>query len=108
MVMIFAGGHISGAHYNPAVTLGVLIRGKVKPADVVPYIVAQLVGAAIAIFLVTRFLRAGVAINPMSVKMVPALLAEFLFYLCPGLRGLKQRHRWKGLRVTPFMAWRSE
>ena len=33
MVMVFAGGHISGAHYNPAVTLGVLIRGKVKAAD---------------------------------------------------------------------------
>ena len=46
MVMVFAGGHISGAHYNPAVTLGVLIRGKVKAADVVPYIVAQLLAAA--------------------------------------------------------------
>ena len=39
MVMVFAGGHISGAHYNPAVTLGVLIRGKVNGADVVPYMV---------------------------------------------------------------------
>ena len=41
MVMVYAGGHISGAHYNPAVTLGVLIRGKVNAADVVPYMVAQ-------------------------------------------------------------------
>ena len=39
MVMVFAGGHISGGHYNPAVTLGVLIRGKVNGADVVPYMV---------------------------------------------------------------------
>ncbi|HEY2713200.1 MAG TPA: aquaporin [Chthoniobacterales bacterium] len=46
MVMIFAGGHISGGHYNPAVTLGVLIRGRVKAADVFPYIIAQ-VGAAV-------------------------------------------------------------
>src|SRR5438045_547185 len=48
MVMVFAGGHISGAHYNPAVTVGVFIRGKVNSADVVPYMVAQLAGAAIA------------------------------------------------------------
>src|ERR1700704_4130484 len=38
MVMIYAGGHISGAHYNPAVTLGVLIRGKLSAGDAVPYI----------------------------------------------------------------------
>src|SRR6266478_1927201 len=59
MVMVFAGGHISGAHYNPAVTVAVLIRGKVNAADVVPYIVAQLAGAAIAALIVTEFLRAG-------------------------------------------------
>ena len=37
MVMVFAGGHISGAHYNPAVTLAVLIRGKIQMADAIPY-----------------------------------------------------------------------
>ena len=36
MVMIFAGGHISGGHYNPAVTLGVWMRGKCETKDVVP------------------------------------------------------------------------
>jgi aquaporin Z len=79
MVMVFAGGHISGAHYNPAVTLGVLIRGKVNGADVVPYMVAQLFGAAIAAVAVTKFLRAGVAVTPISPNVGPALLAEFLF-----------------------------
>jgi aquaporin Z len=79
MVMVFAGGHISGAHYNPAVTLGVLIRGKVNGADVVPYMVAQLLGAAIAAVAVTKFLRAGVAVTPISPNIGPALLAEFLF-----------------------------
>ena len=59
MVMVFAGGHISGGHYNPAVTLGVLIRGKVKPADVVPYWIAQFVAAAVAAFLVIKVLRLG-------------------------------------------------
>ena len=48
MVMVFAGGHISGGHYNPAVTLGVLIRGKVNAADVVPYWLHSLLAAAVA------------------------------------------------------------
>jgi aquaporin Z len=78
MVMVFAGGHISGGHYNPAVTLGVLIRGKVKPADVVPYWIAQFVGAALAA-LAVKFLRAGVAVTPLTPHVGPALLAEFLF-----------------------------
>src|SRR3989475_5532045 len=78
MVMVFAGGHISGAHYNPAVTLGVLIRGKLKTADAVPYIVAQLLAAAAAAATV-KFLRTGVDVTPIVPKIGPALLAEFLF-----------------------------
>ena len=78
MVMVFAGGHISGAHYNPAVTLGVLIRGKVNGADVMPYMVAQLAGAMIAA-LAVKFLRAGVAVTPITPHVGPALFAEFLF-----------------------------
>ena len=48
MVMIFAGGHISGAHYNPAVTLAVLIRGKITPGDAFAYMISQILGAAAA------------------------------------------------------------
>lgn len=78
MVMVYAGGHISGAHYNPAVTIGVLIRGKVMVADVVPYILAQLAGAAVATVAV-KFFRNGVDVTPMALQLGPALLAEFLF-----------------------------
>jgi len=78
MVMVFAGGHISGAHYNPAVTLGVLIRGKLKAADVAPYIVAQLL-AAMAAAIAVKFLRGGIDVTPIAPKIGPALLAEFLF-----------------------------
>jgi aquaporin Z len=78
MVMIFAGGHISGAHYNPAVTLGVWLRGKCETKDVPGYMVAQIVGAMLAAFAV-KYLRAGAVIATMSPETVPALLAEFLF-----------------------------
>jgi aquaporin Z len=79
MVMVFAGGHISGAHYNPAVTLGVLIRGKVKRVDVVPYWIAQFIAAAVAAVLVTKVLRVGIPVTALAPKIGPALLAEFLF-----------------------------
>ena len=48
MVMIFAGGHVSGAHYNPAVTLAVFIRGRCTAGDVIAYWIAQILGAAVA------------------------------------------------------------
>jgi aquaporin Z len=78
MVMIFAGGHVSGGHYNPAVTLGVWMRGKCDGKDVLPYWAAQIAGALIAAAVV-RFLKAGAAVTPGSLATVPALLAEFLF-----------------------------
>ena len=46
MVMIFAGGHVSGAHFNPAVTLAVFLRGKCPATDVAPYIGAQILVAS--------------------------------------------------------------
>jgi len=52
MVMIFAGGHISGAHYNPAVTLAVLLRGKISVAEAIPYMIVQIIGSIAASFVV--------------------------------------------------------
>src|SRR5208337_4767962 len=78
MVMIYAGGHISGGHFNPAVTLGVWLRGKCETKDVLPYMIAQIAGAVLAAFVV-KFLRTGTAVTPMSLTTLPALLAEFLF-----------------------------
>src|SRR5437879_12952949 len=62
MVMVFAGGHISGAHYNPAVTLGVLIRGRLNLVDVLPYIAAQLAAGASAA-LAVEVLRGGIDLS---------------------------------------------
>ncbi len=44
MIMVFAGGHISGAHYNPAVSLAVFIRGKMSAGEMVQYWVVQIIG----------------------------------------------------------------
>jgi aquaporin Z len=78
MVMVYAGGHISGAHYNPAVTLAVLIRGKTTPTELAGYWVAQVLAAAAAA-LVVRTLVGGTASAAVGPAVVPALLAEFLF-----------------------------
>ncbi len=53
-VMVSATGGISGGHLNPAVTLGLLVGGKIKPAGAVAYWIAQLAGAAAAGFLLLR------------------------------------------------------
>ncbi len=84
MVLVYAGGHISGAHYNPAVTLGVLLRGKISFSDAVRYWISQLIAAFLAAWL-ARFV-----VNPIPTTMhvlslagahamVAALLAEFFF-----------------------------
>jgi aquaporin Z len=78
MVMIYAGGHISGGHYNPAVTLAVWMRGKASAAEVLPYWAAQVGGAALAA-MVVRYFKAGIPVTAGSPDLVPALLAEFLF-----------------------------
>lgn len=78
MVMIFAGGHISGAHFNPAVTLAVFIRGRCDAKDVIPYWIAQ-IAAAIAAAVVAVWL-VGKSGTPMVISNVPAaFVAEFLF-----------------------------
>lgn len=46
--LVYAGGHISGAHYNPAITVAVHLRGRLPGADVGPYIAAQILGATTA------------------------------------------------------------
>jgi aquaporin Z len=78
MVMVYAGGHISGGHFNPAVTLAVFTRGRCESKDVIPYWVAQLLAGAAAAF-VAVFL-VGKKGTPMEITNIPAAcVAEFLF-----------------------------
>jgi aquaporin Z len=79
MVMIYAGGHISGGHYNPAVTLAVWIRGRCDTKDVVPYWIAQVAGAALAAFVVLYFKGHGGPEPSKPMDIPQGFLAEFLF-----------------------------
>jgi aquaporin Z len=78
LAMVFAGGHVSGAHYNPAVSLGIFLRGRSTASDMITYWVAQIVGATLATF-VTRFLKGGVSVEAISSPLGTAFFAEFLF-----------------------------
>ena len=81
MVMIYAGGHISGGHYNPAVTLGVFMRGRCPITDVPFYMIAQVLGGLTAAFL-TLFLKGSdvtATITALEPDVLKGLIVEFLF-----------------------------
>lgn len=77
MVMIYAGGHVSGGHYNPAVTLAVWLRGRCAACDVPFYILAQILGAWVAATGVLCF-KGHPVVTPAEIKIVPALVAELV------------------------------
>jgi len=80
MIMVYMGGHISGAHYNPAVSLAVMLRGKLPPKEFVPYIVSQLIGALAAAAVVWVVLGKTFAPTPASNASVSAALVVEILY----------------------------
>jgi aquaporin Z len=86
MVMIYAGGHISGGHYNPAVTLAVLARRRIGLRDAAAYWISQLAGGAIAA------VAARAVVNPAHVSqltlsgraLTAAAVVELLFTFALG------------------------
>lgn len=77
MVMVYATGHISGGHLNPAVSVGVWLRGGMGIGELVAYLVAQLVAAALAALL--SFVLWPAAAEPLDLEIGPAILAEALW-----------------------------
>ena len=77
MVLVYAGGHVSGGHYNPAVTLAVWLRGRCPTADVIPYWISQILGAFLA-SQVVLYLKGDHLALPADIKVVPSLIAEFI------------------------------
>ncbi len=80
MAMVYMGGHISGAHYNPAVSVAILIRGKMEIRDLVPYVLSQISGAILASLAVMLIVGDTFAPAPApEAGLVVVLLAEALF-----------------------------
>jgi aquaporin Z len=81
MVMIYAGGHISGGHYNPAVTLAALVRGRIGVADAIGYWIAQLIGGLLAMAL-ARWMIHPAQVSTLTLsghQLSAAFIAELLF-----------------------------
>lgn len=76
VAMVYAGGHISGANYNPAVSLGLVIRGKLNAGDMVAYWVSQFVAALLAAFIAMHLKVPVHADYPYH--MVHAIIAEVM------------------------------
>jgi aquaporin Z len=81
MVMIYAGGHISGGHCNPAVTIAALVRGRIGLPDAVGYWVAQLVGGLLAVA-IARWVIHPVQVTTLTLSghvLIAAFVVELLF-----------------------------
>ena len=80
MVMIYAVGHISGAHFNPAVTVAVWLRGACEKSDVVPYISVQALAGVLAAIVSQEILLAHEpSVTAIDMDATNALAAEFLY-----------------------------
>ena len=79
MVMIYAGGYISGAHYNPAVTVSIYLRGACEKDEVLPYIASQVIAAVSAAIIVESLLFTDALSPEMADLGTDAVVAELLF-----------------------------
>jgi aquaporin Z len=81
MVMIYAGGHISGGHYNPAVTIAALTRGRIAFGEAVGYWIAQLVAGLVAALVVRATVTTSQAhtLTLHGSTVASALVVELLF-----------------------------
>jgi aquaporin Z len=80
MVMVYMGGHVSGGHYNPAVSLAAGLSGKLRKRELLPYWISQLLGAIVAAIAVRGIIGRTFAPAPGSdASALAALMVELLF-----------------------------
>ena len=79
MVMIYGLGHVSGAHFNPAVTVGVWLRGACEKDEVAPYIAVQVIAGAAAALASANLLIADPSVTALELDMTQTIGAEFLY-----------------------------
>jgi aquaporin Z len=79
MVMIYGVGHISGAHFNPAVTVAIWLRGACEKDDVAPYIAVQIIAGALAALASENILFAETSVTALEMDTTQAIGAEFLY-----------------------------
>ncbi len=77
-VLVYAGGHVSGGHYNPAVSLAVFLRGKLSANDLGIYWVVQVAAAVVAAYATLCF-KGGPIVEAGNPEVLHVLMAEFLF-----------------------------
>jgi len=79
MVMIYGLGHVSGAHFNPAVTVGIWLRGACEKDEVAPYIAVQVIAGAAAALASANLLIADPSVTALELDMTQTIGAEFLY-----------------------------
>ncbi|MCB0723289.1 MAG: aquaporin family protein [Ignavibacteriae bacterium] len=78
--LVYMGGHISGAHYNPAVSLAIYLRKKISAKDVLIYWLFQIIGAALAAIMFLSITKETFAPAPNpNISMLSAIVIEFVF-----------------------------
>ena len=79
MVMIYGLGHVSGAHFNPAVTVGIWLRGACEKDEVAPYIAVQVIAGAAAALVSANLLITDPSVTALELDMTQTIGAEFLY-----------------------------
>ena len=78
-ILVYMGGHISGAHYNPAVSLAMIIRGEISVGECLKYVLSQCIGAIAAAYSIILLGADALAVVSKTDSMTSFFLAEIIF-----------------------------